>query len=77
MGSCHEEGARDWNRAGIELPIPREARDRQLRFQLDSGRPPGDMSSSENGHSYNEIDDVVGNFGETKAGRVGGIKLVG
>eukprot|EP00757_Euglenozoa_sp_SAG-D1_P026320 gene26320-biopygen15796 len=39
MNSCHEE---DRNRAGIEaadpniMPIPREARDRQLRFQLDS-----------------------------------------
>eukprot|EP00757_Euglenozoa_sp_SAG-D1_P026834 gene26834-biopygen17423 len=32
------------------MPIPRFARDRQLRFQLDSGRehPPRDISSSEN-----------------------------
>eukprot|EP00757_Euglenozoa_sp_SAG-D1_P018296 gene18297-biopygen5326 len=48
---------------GIELeskvPIPREARDRQLRFQLDSGRehPPHAMSSSETGHCYGGIDD--------------------
>eukprot|EP00757_Euglenozoa_sp_SAG-D1_P026411 gene26411-biopygen16348 len=36
------------------MPIPRKARDRQLRFQLDSVRehPPRDMSSSENGHCY-------------------------
>ena len=38
----------------ITLPVlcPRFARDRQLRFQLDSGRehPPRDMSSSETGH---------------------------
>eukprot|EP00757_Euglenozoa_sp_SAG-D1_P002227 gene2227-biopygen11363 len=33
------------------MPIPREAQDRQLRFQLDSGRehPPLDISSSETG----------------------------
>eukprot|EP00757_Euglenozoa_sp_SAG-D1_P026483 gene26483-biopygen16625 len=31
---------------------PQKMRDRQLPFQLDSGRehPPRDMSSSENGH---------------------------
>eukprot|EP00757_Euglenozoa_sp_SAG-D1_P002371 gene2371-biopygen11430 len=32
MNSCHEEGVRDRNRAGIKTA------DRQLRFQLDSGR---------------------------------------
>eukprot|EP00757_Euglenozoa_sp_SAG-D1_P026407 gene26407-biopygen3393 len=40
------------------MPILCKARDRQLRFQLDSGRehPPCDMSSSETGHCYSEID---------------------
>eukprot|EP00757_Euglenozoa_sp_SAG-D1_P026421 gene26421-biopygen16398 len=33
MNSCHKEGVRDRNRAGI---AERFARDRQLRFQLDS-----------------------------------------
>eukprot|EP00757_Euglenozoa_sp_SAG-D1_P026293 gene26293-biopygen15607 len=34
------------------------ARDQQLRFHLDSGREhfPPDISSSENGHYYDEID---------------------
>eukprot|EP00757_Euglenozoa_sp_SAG-D1_P016663 gene16663-biopygen4706 len=42
MNSCHEEGVRDRNRAGI---------------QLDSGRehPPRDISSSEPGHCYGSI----------------------
>eukprot|EP00757_Euglenozoa_sp_SAG-D1_P026612 gene26612-biopygen16996 len=59
MNSCHEEGVRDQNRAGIEAADP--ARDRQLRFQLDSGRehPPRDMSSSQTGHCYGEIDERV------------------
>jgi hypothetical protein len=41
-----------------DMPIPREARDRQLRFQLHSGREhsPRDMSSSETGNCYGEID---------------------
>eukprot|EP00757_Euglenozoa_sp_SAG-D1_P025914 gene25914-biopygen11712 len=35
-----------------------KARDRQLRFQLDSGREyPHAMSSSETGHCYSGIDD--------------------
>ena len=40
------------------MPIPRSARDRQLRFQLDSGRehPPRVMSSSEPGHCYGGLD---------------------
>eukprot|EP00757_Euglenozoa_sp_SAG-D1_P023868 gene23868-biopygen9686 len=38
--------------------IKREARDRQLRFQLDSGREhPRDMSSSETGHCKSGIDE--------------------
>ena len=39
----------------------RLARDRQLRFQLDSGRehPPRDMSSSQTGHCYGEIDETT------------------
>eukprot|EP00757_Euglenozoa_sp_SAG-D1_P027043 gene27043-biopygen17609 len=39
MNSCHEDGVRDRNRDGIQT------RDRQLRFQLESGRehPPRDM----------------------------------
>eukprot|EP00757_Euglenozoa_sp_SAG-D1_P026269 gene26269-biopygen15406 len=43
MSSCHEEGVRDRNRAGIEAVV---ARDRQLRFQLNSGRehPPRDIT---------------------------------
>eukprot|EP00757_Euglenozoa_sp_SAG-D1_P026381 gene26381-biopygen16199 len=55
-------GVRDRNRAKIEadrakfpsIPIPREARDQQLRIQLDSGHehPPCDMSSSQTGHCY-------------------------
>eukprot|EP00757_Euglenozoa_sp_SAG-D1_P026883 gene26883-biopygen17468 len=28
MDSCHEEDDRDWNRAGMKLPIPLEAWDR-------------------------------------------------
>eukprot|EP00757_Euglenozoa_sp_SAG-D1_P015260 gene15260-biopygen4217 len=53
MNSCHEEGVRDRNRSGIEAAEP--ARDRQLRFQLDSGReqPPHDMNLRENGTTQN------------------------
>eukprot|EP00757_Euglenozoa_sp_SAG-D1_P012353 gene12353-biopygen288 len=56
MNSCHEEGVRDRNRAGIEAADPAL---QFLIFQLDSGRehPPRDMSSSETGYCYGRIDD--------------------
>eukprot|EP00757_Euglenozoa_sp_SAG-D1_P025111 gene25112-biopygen10414 len=44
MNSCHEEGVRDRNRAGIEAADP--ARE----------HPPRDMSSSETEHCYGGID---------------------
>eukprot|EP00757_Euglenozoa_sp_SAG-D1_P026214 gene26214-biopygen14943 len=57
MNSCHEEGVRDRNRAGIEAASGAGS---QLRFQLDSCRehPPRDMSSSETGH-YIQRDAII------------------
>eukprot|EP00757_Euglenozoa_sp_SAG-D1_P026251 gene26251-biopygen15299 len=59
MNSSHEEGIRDRNRAGeARISMVRKTKghlkDRQLRFQLDSGRehPPRNTSSSETGHCW-------------------------
>eukprot|EP00757_Euglenozoa_sp_SAG-D1_P021729 gene21729-biopygen7548 len=49
MNSCHEEGVRDWDRAGIEATDP-------ARCAGSVANTPRDVSSSENGHCYGVIE---------------------